>query len=309
MAVRICGATEKDLPEVRELLRVTFRGPGFQPGAVAPFYVAYDICDPWFRPEQYRFRRRRGKTVSALKVYVRTLHHRDGPIPVTVIGAVCTAERLRGRGLIGPVIEDALAYSRRIGAKAQFIVTPRRNYYLRHGYRYFETTEYSGRLPEVAPKGVRIEPLHRGDAGWMTDLFNAASLGYGPIVRTEEYTGKWVLQMRLAQPDALGLKLLRRGRPAAYLCARAEKGALRIVETASRRRDGADEATLAACLRFLGAGRFRAHVPAAHPLLRGLRAAGARLRSARIERCMVYPLDDAFPMPDDGFCYSFFDLV
>jgi len=310
MAVRVFGATENDLDEVRELLRLSFRGPDYRPGVVAPFYIAYDACDPWFRPEQYRFRRWRGKVVSALKVFVRTLRHPDGPIPITVIGAVCTAEKLRGRGLIRPVIEDSLAYSRALGARAQFIVTPRRNYYLRHGYRYFRSVEHSGPLPDLAPKrGLRLLPLGAADAAWVTDLFNAAPCAYGPIVRTEEYTRRWVLEMRLASSNTFGLKLLRRGEPAAYLLASMEGETLRIWEAASRSGRGADEALLASSLRRLGAGRFRALLPEDHPFLRFLRGLDVRIHRRGIERFMVYPLDDTLPPPDERFYYSFVDFV
>lgn len=310
MHPRVFAATEDDVPEVRELLRVAFRGKDFRPDtAVAPFYIAYDTCDPLFRPEQYRFRRLRGRIVSALKVFVRTLRHPSGPIPITLIGAVCTAEALRGRGLIGPVIADSLDYSRRIGARAQFIVTPRRNYYLRHGYRYFPTVEYAGHLPEIPAFGARIEPLQYSDAGWMTEVFNAAPSGYGPILRTEDYTRRWILGMRLAEPGAIGLKLLRRGRPCAYVLAWTQWGARRIIEAVSRSGRGRDEAALASALRRIGFAEFRAHFPDAHPLIAHLRERRVRLTRSVEERFMVYPFDDALPMPDGHFLYSFADFV
>ena len=302
-------AAEKDVPRCRDLMRRTFRGEEHRPGVVAPFYVAYDQCDPLYAPEQYRIRTQRGKVVCALKLFVRRLHHPNGPVPVTIIGSVCTERRLRGRGLIKAVLEDSLAYSREIGARAQLIVTPKPGYYARHGYRYFKTVEWSGRLPDVTVRGARIEPLAPADdAGWVTDLHNAWSRGYGPIVRTEAYTRQWTLEMRLARPNCFGLKLLRRGRPAAYLCAWTELGRLRIVETAAVKR-GEDMVALASALSRIGGGGFRAHMPDRHPFIAALRACGARPRRALEERTMAYPLDDAFPMPDETFYCSRFDHV
>jgi len=311
-ARNIFAATEEDMPEIRALMHATFVRDRWFPVSEPPFYVRYDRCDPAHAYEQYRFRRRRGEIVSALKVYVRQLQHPDGPVPVTVLGAVCTAEKLRGRGLIAPVIQDSIEYSRSLGAKAVMIVSPRRNYYQRHGFRYFPTAPFSGRIPEADPGNARIEPIRLDDAGWMTEMFNAQGLRYGPIVRGEEYTREWVLGMRLAQRPWVGLKLLRRGRPAAYLIANMGKTGGKLfglIECASRKRDGTDEAILLAFLRRLNRSRFDTLLPAEHALIRHLKATGRRLRRTHIEKFMYYALDDSFPIPGEEFCYLITDSV
>jgi len=308
MPVRVTAARNEDLPAVRQAMHDTFC-PNHQPGPLAPFYVRYEVCDPDFQPEQYRFRRLRGRVASLLKVFVRRLHHPSGPLPVTIIGGVCTREEYRGRGLIGPVIRDSLEYSRSLGAKAEIIVTPRKDYYLRHGFTYVTTHDRTARIPDLPAADACVEPLRGDDAGWMTELFNGSADGYGPIVRTETYTRKWLLEMRLASADMLGLKLLRRGRPAAYGIFNFRDRPLRIMEVVSKRGDGRDEAALLSFCRTLGRDRFAAHVPARHPLIRFLAAARVRVRAIPAERYMYLALDPSFPVPDQDFIYSWLDFV
>ena len=308
MPARVYGAKASELPEVREAIREAFE-PDREPGAIAPFYISYEVCDPEFRPEQYRFRRQRGRIVSALKVYTRRLRHPDGPVPVTLIGSVCTREKLRGRGLVRPVIQDSLEYSRSLGAKAEIIVTPRRNYYLRHGFKYFTTHEHTGRIPDLTLRGARIEPLRVEDAGWVTDVSNAAAGAYGPILRSEAYTRKWVLQMRLAPASIVGVKLVRRGRPAAYAVFDFRRQVMRVTEAVSRSGRGTDEVALLSFCRGLGCKRFVCHVPRSHPLVAGLIAMGVGPRRVPTQQYMYYPLDDTFPIPDDAFCHSWLDSV
>ena len=309
MPVKICACTLDSLGEVRELMRQTFCGRDFVPGPQAPFYIAYDVCDPDFRPEQYRFRRLRGRVVSALKVFVRRLDRAGGVIPVTLIGAVCTREGLRGRALIKPVIEDSLAYSRSLGAEAELIVTPRPNYYQRHGFRAFPTVLYEGRIPEREEDKARIEPLQRDDAGWMTELFNQSAFAYGPIVRSEQYTGRWILEMRLASGENLGLKLLRRGKPVAFMIAAIKDDPVRVYEAVSRSRSGVEEATLLSFLGRFSRSRFVCSFPDAHPLIGFLRQAGARLKRTVENRLMYYPLGPSFPAPGEEFFFSQLDNV
>ena len=309
MQPRVYGAVPDDLDEVRAVLNETFVRED-DAGARPAFYTRYERCDPDFRPEQYRFRRLRGRIVSALKVYVRTLHHPDGPIPVTVIGGVCTRPHLRGRGVVGPVIEDAVDYSRSLGAKAVMIVTPRKNYYLRHGFTYVTTYERSGRVPELRPRGARIEPVWADDAGWMTEIWNAAADGYGPIVRTEAYTRKWICEMRLSSPKHFGFKRVRRGRPVGYVIFDFFRGdVMQVTECVSRSCRGRDEAALLSFARRIGQDRFSCHFPVRHPLIRFLREKRARLTVAPTERFMYYSLNDAFPIPDETFYYSVCDFV
>ena len=308
MRVKIHAAAERDLPEVRALLHETFIGDR-EPEPVAPFYLSREICDPDFRPEQYRFRRMRGRVASALKVFVRRLHHPDGPVPVSIIGGVCTREALRGRGLIGPVIQDSLEYSRSLGVKAELIVSPRLNYYLRHGFTYTAAYERAAPVPELALSGARVEPLRVEDAGWVTDFLNAAARGYGPIVRSEEYTRKWILQMCLAPAGVLGLKLLRRGRPRAYGVFDFRKRPMWLPEIVSRSGKGSDEAALLSFCSTLGARRFSCRFPARHPLIAHLRESGVRLRATPVKRYMYYALDPSFPIPDETFEYSQLDSV
>ena len=308
MPVKVCGASAKELGEVHETLRETFARDA-EPGAVKPFYIACDVSDPDYRPEQYRFRRFRGRVVSALKVYVRRLHHPNGPVPVTVIGGVCTRQEYRGRGMIGPVMQDSLEYSRSLGAKAELIVTPRPDYYLRHGFAYAKTYERTARIPELPLRNGRVEPLRPEDAGWVTDMFNAAAQGYGPVIRTEEYTRKWVIGMKLTKPDCLGFKLLRRGRPVAYGAFSFNGDRIHVMEIASRKRNGVEESALLSVCGPLGRQRFVAHFPREHPLIAHLSQSGTRVGRKPIQRYMYYPLDPSFPIPDEHFEYSRLDFV
>ena len=303
------GATAVNLDEVRAALHDTFLPDDWRPGAVAPFYIACDVCDPDFAPEQYRYLRLDGRVASALKVFVRRLHHPSGPLPVTIIGGVCTREELRGRGLIGPVIQDALDYSRRLGAAAMLIVTPRPNYYLRHGFVYFPTCLHSGRIPEVPRGGGRIEPLTAADAGWMTDLFNGHPARYGPIVRTEQYTARWVLERRLARLDFVGLKYVARGRPIAYIIAHVRPRTISVAESLSTPRAVHAQARLLSSFLATGRRRFDCNFPPEHPLVRHLCARGVRIRCGGVRRLMCQPLSDAFPVPGREFFYSVLDNV
>ena len=90
--IRIHHAKRKDLAAIRGLMLDTFLGKNREPGALTDFSVAYEVCDPDFTPEQYLFRKYRGRITSALKVFVRRLHHPAGPVLVTIIGGVCTRE-------------------------------------------------------------------------------------------------------------------------------------------------------------------------------------------------------------------------
>lgn len=308
MGARVYGATREEIPEVRAVLHDTFE-KNREESARQRFYIVYDVCDPDFQPEQYRFRRMRGQIVSALKVYVRTLHHPDGPVRVTVIGGVCTREKLRGRGLLRPVIRDSLEYSRSLGARAELIVTPRRDYYLRHGFTYVTTHNHHGRTPDLPAKDVRFEPLAEEDAGWMADMFHAAARGYGPIVRTETYVRKWILGARLGYIDMVGVKMIRRGRPVAYGIFSFREKPMQVAEVVSKRGHGSDEAALVGWCRHLGAERFVAHFPAQHPLVAFLNAGGRRLRAEPVEQYMYHALDPSFPIPGESFHYSRLDYV
>jgi len=302
MNQQVYHATPANLPEVHKLLAATFnKSKLHEPG------------DPGYRPGQFIFRRRRGKAVSALKVYLRQLHHPGGAVPVTLIGGVCTREDLRGRGLIAPVIAESLRYSRKLGAKAQLIVTPRRNYYLRHGYRYFKTAVHAGALPDLTLRGARVELLRQDDAPWMTELYGAQRFAYGPMVRNEDYVRFRIVAQAASRPGRIGLKLLRKGEPVAYLVAgigAEEKGSpdLRVLEAVSRAGDGAYAAVLLSFLRSLQGARFVCNFPDDHPLVRFLRRRG-RLKRTTEERFMYYALDDSFPMPGENFYFSFLDFV
>lgn len=308
MPARLYGATAREVSEVRAMVHESY-AQVCQPGPRSPFYIRYDVCDPDFRAEQWRFRRQRGRIVSALKVYRRTLHHPQGPVPVTLIGGVCTRPHLRGRGLVGPVIRDSLAYSRSVGAWAQMIVSPRRNYYLRHGYKYFTTHNRTGVVPAVGLGLAHVEPLGVDDAGWMTEASNASANGYGPIVRSETYTRDWVIEMRLAMTGYHGFKLVRRGRPVAYGVFDFSTDPLRLLDIASCSGKGADQARVLAFCRTLGRRRFTCHLPETHPLVESLLRGGVRLWSEPVERFMYYPLCDTYPIPDASFTYSLLDLV
>ena len=309
MKLKAQGARAADVDEVRALLHETFLDRNWEPGALAPFYRAYEICDPDYRPAQYRFLRLRGRVVSALGVFVRHLHHPRGPVPVTIIGGVCTRERLRGRGLIEPVIEDSLRYSRRLGASAMLIVTPRPNYYLRHGFVYFATCAFEGAIPHVPPGRARIEPLTPDDAAWMTEMYNAHPERYGPIVRAERYVAKWVLEMRLAQLSTIGLKHVARGRPTAYTIATVGKEEIAVQESVGGPRSGAAQARLLSSFLLTGRTRFECPFPAEHALVRYLCDSGANLKLRRTERFMYRALKNNFPVPGEEFFYSLVDFV
>ena len=309
MAGPVYHATERDLPTVRRLIVGTFAPNALRPGPLTPYLAAENACDPSFRPAQYIFRRDRKGVVSALKLTVRELHHPSGPVKVTLIGGVCTRPEMRRRGLVGPVIRESLAYSKRIRAAGQIIVTPIRDYYLRHGYTYFPSVVHSGKLPDLPARLPRVELLTPKDADWATELYNAAADGYGPIMRTAEYMRKWVLEMRLLRRALVGLKLLNaRRRPAAYLIAEFSDKGTRIHEAVSRSRTGRDEALLLAHLRTLNRRRFTFQAPDSHPLVRCLRRR-QRVTRKVVQRFMYYPLKRAFPVPDETFSYSMLDMV
>jgi predicted GNAT family N-acyltransferase len=312
---RVFHATEADLPAVRALLHATFVRE--KPAAEIPFYTRYEVCDPDYRPGQYLFRRLGRQVVSALKVFVRRLHHPAGPVLVTIIGGVCTREDLRGRGLVRPVIEESLRYSRRLGARAELIVTPRRGYYLRHGFRYFDTVVHEGLVPSIRLGDAGVGMIMADDAAWMTEAYNRQPQAYGPIVRSEAYVREWVLGMRLTRLEKVRLKLLRNGRPTAYLIGEVGKGldsaqgepGARVIEAVTESGDGEDAARLLAFLARFGIRRFVAGLPDSHPLIASLRRHRVPLRRSAEQRFMYYPLDPAFPIPDEEFYYSSLDLV
>lgn len=309
MKLKAQGARRGDLAEVREALHATFMPKDWTPGALVPFYLAYDQCDPEFRPQQYRFLRLRGKVVSVLKLFVRTLHHPGGPVPVTVMGGVCTREALRGRGLIKPVIEDSVEYSRRLGASAVLIVTPRPNYYLRHGFLYCRSWTHSAPIPNIALGGARVEPLTMEDAGWMTEMYNASAAAYGPIVRSERYTARWVLHMRLTDPNRSGLKLMVRGTPRAYMIGRVGKKLISVEESVSAPRSVRAQAQLLSTFRVTGRKRFDCPFPAEHPLVRFLADSPTGVRRRPRKQFMYHALRDDFPVPGREFYYSPLDNV
>lgn len=299
---------EKDVLAVYDLMHETFCPNAPRRHVRPPFYFAYDVNDPDYQPEQHIFRRDRKGVASALKLFVRQLHHPSGPIKITLIGAVCTRKDCRGQGLAGPVIRESLDYSRRIRATAQFIVTPIKNYYLRYGYRYFPSIEYSGDLPDLPARLPRVEVLQSSDAAWMTEAYNAAADGYGPIVRSEDYMKNWILGLRLSRLNHVGLKLLRRGEPVAYLIADISQKEARVREAVSQRRNGRDLGLLAAHLRTLNKRRFVFFGRDAHPLVSHLDRR-QKLQRRRIERFMYYPFSGSCPDPDETFMYSALDNV
>ncbi len=316
---KIFHAKNNNLDEIHELMLDTFVGKAREQGALAFFATAYEDCDPDFKPEQYLFRKYRGRIVSALRVFVRRLHHPSGPIPVTIIGGVCTREDLRGKGLIRPVIESSLEYSRELGAKAMLIVTPRKGYYERHGFVYIADTLYAGPIPELFPAPAcppgrdRIERLCYKDAGWMTAMYNAYPWPYGPIVRSEAYTRKWVLEMCLARPEYLGVKLIRNGEPVAYAIADpiAEQVFLReavsLSHSGAGAAEGADEAVLLSFFRALGRDQFKCRFPEDSPLMKFLRARSHPLIESPFQGRMFKALAPDFITPGDEFFYSSLD--
>jgi predicted N-acetyltransferase YhbS len=294
---------------VQALIQRTFMPKAGPPLKLASFCQMHQLTDPAFAPEQYIFRRDRRGVVSALKVFVRELHHPAGPFKVTLIGNVCTREDQRRKGLIGPVLRASLDYSKRIGAKGQFIVTPREGYYERHGYRCFKTLRFTGPLPDAPPDTVRIELLQRRDATWMTEMYNRRGGPYGPIVRSLEYMRKWVLTGHVGRLGRIGLKLVRRGKPVAYLIAEIGRPAC-ICETVALSDRGRDEALLAGHLRRLGRRRFEMEsVAESHPFILSLRRRGARLRRETREHAMAYPLSPDLPPPGEAFTFSPLDKV
>jgi predicted GNAT family N-acyltransferase len=309
MTAKIHHAKPEDLDEIHELMLDTFRGKVRERGAFTEFTVAYEVCDPDFTPAQYLFRRYRGRIVSALKLFARRLHHPSAPVLVTILGGVCTREDMRGKGLIKPVIDCSLDYSRELGAKGVLIVTPRKGYYERYGFRYIADTAFTGPIPDLAPASGRIERLRYEDAGWMTAMYNAYPWPYGPIVRAEAYTRKWILEMRLARPEYFGVKLIRNGEPVAYAIADPVAEPLFLREAVSGSRSGSDEAALLSFFRALGRDQFACRFPEESALMKLLRARAHPLSETPYAGRMFRAISPDFVTPGDEFFYSSLDNV